>query len=180
MAPCPLSPYALQKYEGEQYCLLFSRLFGLETVSLRYFNVFGPGQDPGSPYAAVIPRFIEALIKGSAPVVFGDGEQSRDFIFIEDLVRGNLLAMAKDHVHGEVINLCSGKGCSLNRLLAHLSDILRRNVKAQYLEARPGDVRHSLGDPAKARQILGYIPKVEIKTGLERTVSEYGKKGKKE
>jgi nucleoside-diphosphate-sugar epimerase len=176
MAPHPLSPYALQKHIGEQYCRLFSQLFRLETVSLRYFNVFGPKQDPASLYSAVIPKFIDALVKGDSPIVFGDGEQSRDFIFVEDILQANLLAMSKDHLYGEVVNIGSGNGLSLNRLLTLLCEILGTEIKALYQEPRPGDVRHSLGDIGKANQLLGYTPKVEIRAGLEKTIAYFMKR----
>ena len=134
MAPHPLSPYALQKYIGERYCRLFSQLYRLETVSLRYFNVFGPKQNPDSVYAAVIPRFIDALFEGRSPVVFGDGEQSRDFVFIDDVVQANLLAMSAHHLYGDVINVACGRSLSLNELLV----ILKRHSWFKDLTRLPG------------------------------------------
>jgi len=170
MFPQPLSPYALQKYMGEQYCKLFYQLYGLETVSLRYFNVFGPKQDPNSLYSAVIPKFIDALIQGRAPMIFGDGEQSRDFTYIEKVVQANLLAMSAERLHGETINIACGKRISLNQLLNVLKDILGSKQSALYQEARKGDVKHSLADIHKAKEIIHYEPGVGIEAGLEKTV----------
>ena len=170
MAPHPLSPYALQKYIGERYVRLFSQLYRLETVSLRYFNVFGPKQDPGSVYSAVIPRFIDALLRKRPPVVFGDGEQSRDFVYVGDVVRANLLAMSRGPLWGDFINVASGRSLSLNQLLSFLNEILSLPIPAVHQGPREGDVRHSLGDIQKAKQVLNYEPQVEIKAGLERTV----------
>jgi len=181
MTPCPPSPYALQKYIGERYSRLFSDLYHLETVSLRYFNVFGPKQDPASVYSAVIPRFIVALLHPGAPVVFGDGEQSRDFVYVGDVVRANLLAMSRGPLKGDVINVASGKAFSLNQLLSLLSEILQRKIPAVYQASREGDVRHSWGDIQKARQVLSYEPRIGIKAGLEETIGylmrEKGKTG---
>jgi nucleoside-diphosphate-sugar epimerase len=181
MASHPLSPYALQKYIGERYGGLFSQLYHLETVSLRYFNVFGPRQDPGSVYSAVIPRFIEAFLQRNSPVVFGDGEQSRDFVYVEDVVQANLLAMSRGPLWGDVINVASGRSISLNQLLAFLGEILNLKIPILYQESREGDIRHSLGDIQKAKQVLNYEPHIEIKAGLERTVHywvrEKGKTG---
>jgi nucleoside-diphosphate-sugar epimerase len=171
MPPNPLSPYALQKYVGEQYCRLFFQLYGLETISLRYFNVFGPKQDPESIYSAVIPKFIDALVRGRNPVVFGDGEQSRDFTYIDDVIQANLLAMSIDRLHGEVINVACGKKTSLNELLVILKDILGSTVSPLYEEPRKGDVKHSLADIGNAKSILQYYPKIDIKIGLEKTVA---------
>ncbi|OGP92873.1 MAG: Vi polysaccharide biosynthesis protein VipB/TviC [Deltaproteobacteria bacterium RBG_16_48_10] len=173
MAPQPLSPYALQKYIGEQYCRLFSQLYHLETVCLRYFNVFGPKQNPDSSYAAAIPRFIDALIQKSSPVVFGDGEQSRDFIYIEDVIQANLLAMSTQPLYGDVINVAGGRSLSLNRLLMILRNILDSKVIPNYQQPRAGDVRHSLGDIQKGKRLLHYTPRVEIKTGLEKTIAYF-------
>ena len=173
MPPNPLSPYALQKYIGEQYCRLFSELYGLETVCLRYFNIFGPKQDPASIYSAVIPRFINALHHRDSPIVFGDGEQSRDFTYIDNAVQANLLAMSAERLRGEVINIACGKRTSLNQLLNILKDILRSKVSPVYREARKGDVKHSLADISKGKQSIDYDPKVEIEIGLEKTVKYF-------
>jgi UDP-glucose 4-epimerase len=166
----PLSPYALQKYVGEEYCRLFYQLYGLETISLRYFNIFGPKQDPNSLYSAVIPKFIDALVKGRPPVIFGDGEQSRDFTYIENVVQANLLAMSAEHVHGEAINIACGKRISLNQLLNILKEILGSRVSPLYEEPRIGDVKHSLADIRKGKEIINYEPKVGVEIGLKKTV----------
>jgi UDP-glucose 4-epimerase len=176
MAPNPLSPYALQKYIGEQYCRLFFQLYGLETISLRYFNIFGPKQDPASIYSAVIPRFIDALLKRDRPIVFGDGEQSRDFTYIDNVVEANLLALSRDHVRGEVVNVACGKQISLNQLLRILKEILGSTISPLHQEPRKGDVRHSLADIRKGKEILNYVPKVDIEVGLRRTL-EYFQRG---
>jgi nucleoside-diphosphate-sugar epimerase len=173
MPPNPLSPYALQKYIGEHYCRLFFQLYGLETVSLRYFNVFGPKQDPNSIYSAVIPRFIDALLEGHPPIIFGDGEQSRDFTYIDNVIQANLLAMHVDRLNGEPINIACGKRTSLNQLLATLYDIFGTKVSPIYQEPRKGDVRHSLADIRKGKQILNYEPNVGIEAGLKKTVEYF-------
>ena len=170
MPPHPLSPYALQKYIGEQYCRLFYQLYGLETVSLRYFNIFGPKQDPNSLYSAVIPKFIDALVQGRPPIIFGDGEQSRDFTYIENVVQANLLAMSAEHLHGEAINIACGKRISLNQLFNVLREILGSKQAPIYQEPRMGDVKHSLADIRKGKEIINYEPKVGIETGLKKTV----------
>ena len=180
MPPNPLSPYALQKYIGEQYCRLFYQLYGLETISLRYFNVFGPKQDPNSLYSAVIPKFIDALVQGRAPMIFGDGEQSRDFTYIENVVQANLLAMSAEHLHGEAINIACGKRISLNQLLDVLKEILESKQSPIYQDARKGDVKHSLADIRKGKEIINYEPKVGIETGLKKTVDFFKDRRKSE
>ena len=170
MPPNPLSPYALQKYTGEQYCRLFYQLYGLETISLRYFNIFGPKQDPNSLYSAVIPKFIGALLQGRSPIIFGDGEQSRDFTYIENVVQANLLAMSADHLHGETINIACGKRISLNQLVSVLKEILGSKQSPVYQEPRKGDVKHSLADIHRGKEIINYEPKVGIEAGLRKTV----------
>jgi len=173
MPPHPLSPYALQKYVGEQYCRLFYQLYGLETISLRYFNIFGPRQDPNSLYSAVIPKFIDALVQDRPPIIFGDGEQSRDFTYIENVVQANLLAMSAEHLHGEVINIACGQRISLNQLLKVLKEILGSKQSPIYQEPRKGDVKHSLADIRKAKQIIHYEPEVGIEIGLNKTVEYF-------
>ena len=173
MFPNPLSPYALHKYIGEQYCWLFFQLYGLETVSLRYFNIFGPKQDPTSIYSAVIPRFIDALLEGRSPIIFGDGEQSRDFTYIDNVVQANLLAMTREHLNGETINIACGRRTSLNQLLNILKNIMGSKVFPIYQEPRKGDVRDSLADIQTGKQILNYEPQVEIEAGLEKTVEYF-------
>lgn len=175
MPPNPLSPYALQKYIGEQYCQLFYQLYGLDTISLRYFNIFGPKQDPNSLYSAVIPKFIDALLQGRPPIIFGDGEQSRDFTYIENVVQANLLAMSAEHLHGEAINIACGKRISLNQLLNVLKEILGSKLSPIYQEPRQGDVKHSLADIRKGKEILNYEPTVGIEIGLEKTVDFFQK-----
>ncbi|OGP99510.1 MAG: Vi polysaccharide biosynthesis protein VipB/TviC [Deltaproteobacteria bacterium RBG_19FT_COMBO_46_12] len=172
----PLSPYALQKYIGEQYCRLFYQLYGLETVSLRYFNIFGPKQDPNSIYSAVIPKFIDALLQGSPPIIFGDGEQSRDFTYIGNVVQANLLAMSAEHLHGEAINIACAERTSLNQLVNLLRKILGSKLSPVYEEPRKGDVRHSLADIRKGKELLNYEPKVGVELGLKKTV-EFFQKG---
>ena len=171
MPPRPRSPYALQKFTGETYCVLYAELFGLETVSLRYFNVFGPRQDPASQYAAVIPLFATACLQGRAPYVHGDGEQTRDFTYVADTVAANLLAADAAQASGQVINVAGGRRTSLNELLDLLREITGRpEVAAEYGPPRPGDVRDSQADLTKARELLGYEPSVAIEAGLKLTV----------
>jgi nucleoside-diphosphate-sugar epimerase len=171
--PIPIAPYAVAKLAGEGFCRSFSEVYGLETVSLRYFNVFGPRQDPLSQYAAVIPRFITALLDGEAPVVYGDGEQSRDFTYIDNVVDANLLAAEAEDVSGRTFNIACGDRISLNHLLEQLRAIVDTDIEASYLEPRPGDVRHSLADISAARDQLGYEPAVSFDEGLRRTVEHH-------
>lgn len=171
MTPAPLSPYAIQKYVGELYCRNFYELFGLETVSLRYFNVFGPRQDPASQYAAVVPKFITALAEGRPPTIYGDGEQSRDFTYVENIVQANLLAARAEGAAGEMMNFACGKRCSLNELLETLQRIMGTDIEPVFEDPRPGDVRHSMADIRKSRELLGYTPHISLEEGLERTVA---------
>jgi nucleoside-diphosphate-sugar epimerase len=171
MLPDPLSPYAVAKLVGEYYCQVFTRVYGLETVSLRYFNVFGPRQDPGSQYSGVVSRFISALLSNERPVIYGDGEQSRDFTYIENVVFANLSAAEANDAAGKVINVANGERITLNQLLAELKDLTgKQEVTAEYLEPRVGDVRHSLADITMARELLGYESKVDLREGLRRTI----------
>jgi nucleoside-diphosphate-sugar epimerase len=171
MTPDPLSPYAVAKLVGEYYCQVFSRVYGLETVSLRYFNVFGPRQDPGSQYSGVVSRFISALCSSEQPVIFGDGEQSRDFTYIDNVVAANLNAATTTKGVGKVINVATGDRITLNQLLTELKDLLGKpDVKVEFREPRIGDVRHSLADITRARELLGYEPTVGLREGLERTI----------
>ena len=169
----PLSPYALQKYAGELYCRQYSELYGLETVSLRYFNVFGPRQDPNSDYAAVIPCFVTAAVAGESPVIYGDGNQTRDFIYVEDAVQANLLAADAARASGAVINIADGKRTSLNDLWQNIRDIVGTDVEPSYAAAREGDVRHSVADLTLASDLLGYDPGVGLKEGLARTIEGF-------
>jgi UDP-glucose 4-epimerase len=171
----PLSPYALQKFIGEQYCQLFYQLYRLDTISLRYFNIFGPKQDPNSIYSAVIPKFIDALLHGRSPIIFGDGEQSRDFTYIENVVHANLLAMSAGQLRGEAINIACGKRTSLNQLLNVLKELLGSKQSPLYEEPRKGDVRHSLADIRKGKEIINYEPKVGVEVGLEKTAQYFQK-----
>jgi len=171
MAPDPLSPYAVAKLVGEYYCQVFTRVYGLETVSLRYFNVFGPRQDPGSQYSGVVSRFISALFADERPVIYGDGEQSRDFTYIENVVGANLNAASAAGAVGKVINVANGARVTLNELLAELKELTgKQDVTAEYFEPRVGDVRHSLADITMARELLNYESKVDLREGLKRTI----------
>lgn len=171
MAPQPLSPYAAAKLVGEYYCQVWARTYGFETVSLRYFNVFGPRQDPGSQYSGVISRFISALLSGERPVIYGDGEQSRDFTYISNVVDANLRAAETTRGIGEVVNVATGERATLNALLEVLKGITgKTDVTAEYREARVGDVRHSLADITRARELLGYEPTVGLEEGLRKTI----------
>ena len=171
--PSPLSPYAAAKLAGEMYCLAFHRSYGLETVALRYFNVFGPRQDPHGAYAAVIPRFIDAWLKGERLVLYGDGRQSRDFTYVENVVAGNLLAAESPRAAGRVLNLASGRSYSLLDLIASLEALLGRAADVRREPARVGDVRDSLADITLARELLGYEPVVDFHEGLRRTLAWY-------
>jgi nucleoside-diphosphate-sugar epimerase len=171
MLPDPLSPYAVAKLVGEYYCQVFTRVYGLETVSLRYFNVFGPRQDPGSQYSGVVSRFISALFTNKQPVIYGDGEQSRDFTYIDNVVDANLKAASAKGGFGKVVNIANGERISLNQLLQELMDLTHQpGITADYQEPRIGDVRHSLADISRARQLLGYEPLVGLREGLQKTI----------
>jgi nucleoside-diphosphate-sugar epimerase len=171
MLPDPLSPYAVAKLVGEYYCQVFTRVYGLETVSLRYFNVFGPRQDPSSQYSGVISRFISALLSDQQPVIYGDGEQSRDFTYIENVVAANLKAAETTKGIGQVINIANGERVTLNQLLDQLKELTgRTDVEADYQELRRGDVRDSLADITRAREFLDFVPQVDLQTGLKLTM----------
>ena len=170
MPPNPLSPYALQKVVGEQYCRLFTQLYGLETVSIRYFNVFGPRQDPGSPYSGVISLFSTALLEGRPPTIYGDGEQTRDFTYVTNVVDGVLRACDAPNVAGEAINVATGGRISLNELLRVMQQIVGTSLQPVYAETRQGDVQDSQADITKARTRLGYEPTVDLEEGLRRTL----------
>jgi nucleoside-diphosphate-sugar epimerase len=171
MQPEPMSPYAAAKLVGEYYCSVFSRVYGLETISLRYFNVFGPRQNPSSMYSGVISRFIDSLLKGGTPVIYGDGEQSRDFTYVANVVDANLRAAQTTKGIGEVMNAANGERITLNELLAVLKTITERpNVQAEHLPERKGDVKHSQADNTKAVQNFGYTKLVDLEEGLRKTI----------
>ncbi len=170
LPPRPLSPYALQKLTGEQYLRLFTALYGLDTVTTRYFNVFGPRQDPSSPYSGVISLFIRAVLDRRAPIVYGDGEQTRDFTYVANTVDGVLRAAVTPGIGGEVINVATSGRVSLNALLAEVQRLLGTDLTATFLPPRAGDIRDSQADIAKAVRLLGYTPTVSFAEGLRRTV----------
>jgi nucleoside-diphosphate-sugar epimerase len=173
MPALPIAPYAVSKLAGEGYCRAFHGVYGLETVALRYFNVFGPGQDPQSQYAAVIPNFITAALEDRRPIIHGDGEQSRDFTFVDNAVDANLLAASAEGAAGQAFNVACGERTSLNLIVARLAALTGKEIEPVNTDPRPGDVRHSLADISRAREILGYVPAVDFEEGLRRTYAEY-------
>ena len=173
MKPMPLSPYAVGKLVGEQYCSVFCKVFGLQTISLRYFNVFGPFQDPTSQYAAAIPAFVTAILKDQAPTIYGDGEQSRDFTYIDNVVQANLLAASAERTAGEVVNIDCGEAVTVNAIIGMINASLGKNVKSVYKDSRPGDVKHSLADITLAEEIIGFKPKVLFQDGLDKAITWY-------
>jgi len=170
MLPDPISPYAVTKLAGEAYCRTFTQLYGLETVSLRYFNVFGPRQDPHSQYATVIPLFITAMIKGERPVIFGDGHHSRDFTYVSNNVDANLLACTAPAASGEIINVACGQRFSLLELVQAINDFLGTSIEPIFAPERPGDVKHTQGDNRKAQELMNYSPKISFMEGLKEMV----------
>lgn len=174
MTPAPLSPYAVSKLAGEEILRVFSSLYGIETLSLRYFNVFGPRQDPNSQYAAVIPNFIKSALGNTRPSVFGDGEQTRDFCYIDNTVSANLLAAASPNkLSGQVVNIACGERISLNQLLGYIGEEVGRKLEPEYLPGRAGDVRDSLASIDAARALIGYEPKVKVVEGLKKTFAAF-------
>jgi len=171
----PLSPYAVTKYASERYCQTYFWLYGLETVSLRYFNVFGPNQDPTSQYSAVIPKFIKAIMNNEQPIIYGDGLQSRDFTFVENNVQANMLACLAPKAAGEVFNIACGQRFTLLDLVEEINKILGKNIEPVFVKDRPGDVKHSLASIEKAKELLSFNPKVSFKEGLEKTVEFFKK-----
>lgn len=171
--PQPLSPYAVQKLVGELYNQAFYECWGLETISLRYFNVFGPRQDPKSQYAAAIPAFVTAILKNEPPTIYGDGEQTRDFTYIDNVVHANLLAARAEKTSGEVVNIACGQCISINRIIAQINELLGKHVQPAYEPTRPGDVKHSLADISLANQVIGYEPVVSFEDGLKRAIQWY-------
>ncbi len=177
MRPNPKSPYALTKYVGEEYCRIFYEIYGVETVCLRYFNIFGPKQNPNSQYAAVIPKFITAALNGERPVVFGDGKQTRDFTFIENVLYANYLASQADvSCCGKSYNIACGERISLLDLLKKIEESLNVKLSPIFSDPRPGDVKHSLADISLAKECLGYIPLVKFDRGLEKSIEWYREK----
>ncbi|MBD3414488.1 MAG: NAD-dependent epimerase/dehydratase family protein [Candidatus Aminicenantes bacterium] len=170
MKPNPLSPYAITKLTGEYYCKIFSEVFGLQTVTTRYFNVFGPRQDPESQYAAVIPKFIEAFLRETSPTVYGDGEQTRDFTYVENVVHANILCSRAKKTNGDIINIATSFRISLNELIKLLKDITGKEIKPIHTEPRKGDIKHSLADISRAKKLIGYRPLLDLKQGLVKTL----------
>jgi UDP-glucose 4-epimerase len=170
--PQTLSPYTAAKLASEQYCEAFAACFSLETVCLRYFNVYGPRQDPKSPYSAVIPLFIDAFRKGKQPTIYGDGRQSRDFVYVEDVVQANLKAAFADDISGEVFNVGTGESTTLLDLVDQISELLGVDARPNFEEERSGDIRHSWADLSKSRERLGYEPQFSLSEGLRKTVND--------
>lgn len=174
MTPRPLSPYAISKLSGEQLCAVFTTIYGLDTVALRYFNVFGPWQDPASPYAAVIPKFLRALSSGDEATIYGDGQQSRDFTYVENVVAANVVAATAEGVAGQVFNIASGRSVTLLSVLESMAQLLGAPPRVRYEPPRPGDIRESLADISAARLALGYDVLVPFEAGLEKTIEASG------
>jgi nucleoside-diphosphate-sugar epimerase len=168
----PLSPYALSKYTGERYCRIFTRIYGLETVCLRYFNVFGPNQDPTSQYSAVIPKFIRLMAEGKRPIIYGDGNQSRDFTFVSNIVAANFLACTAEGIGGELFNIACGQRYTLLHLVDTLNHILGSKIEPMFENERPGDVKHSLADISRAEETLGFHVAIHFEQGLNELVNE--------
>jgi UDP-glucose 4-epimerase len=173
MLPQPLSPYAVSKLAVEHYLAAFHNCYGLQSVSLRYFNVFGPRQDPSSTYAAVIPAFVSRMVRGQRPIIFGDGEQSRDFCYIDNVVEANLLGADAPQTRAEVMNIACGERISLNEIVKLLNRSLGTKIEPEYRDPRPGDVKHSLADLAVAKRVIGYEPKILFAEGLQRAIAWY-------
>lgn len=173
LCPAPLSPYAAAKLVGEYYCQAFTRTYGLETIALRYFNVFGPRQDPSSPYSGVISKFITALLTGESPVIFGDGEQTRDFTYVDHVIDANLRAAKVPEASGQVVNIGTGRSTTLNTLLTHLQHIIGTDLIPHYRPPRAAEPRHSQADISRAGKLLGYEPIIPFEEGLRRTVAWY-------
>ncbi|MCH8878785.1 MAG: SDR family oxidoreductase [Planctomycetes bacterium] len=173
MLPAPLSPYALNKLVGEYYARVFYESYGLETISLRYFNVFGPHQDPESQYAAAIPAFVSAILKGEQPLIYGDGEQTRDFTHIDNVVEANMLAAAAKTTRGQVINVACGQSVTINQVINTINKLLGTDLKPRYTPPRAGDVMHSLADVTLAREVIGFEPHLMFEDGLARAIEWY-------
>ena len=171
--PEPLSPYAVGKLAGEYYCSVFYSVFGLETISLRYFNVFGPHQDPTSQYAAAIPAFVTAILKDESPTVYGDGQQSRDFTYVDNVVEANLLAARAEHTAGQVLNIACGDRITVNEIIALINELVGKNIKPVYTDPRPGDIKHSFADISLAKKTIDFEPTVPFKQGLKHAINWY-------
>lgn len=169
----PLSPYAAAKLMCEYYCSVFYKVFGLETISLRYFNVFGPHQDPTSQYAAAIPAFVTSILKDRSPTIYGDGEQSRDFTYVDNVVEANLLAARAKQTRGEVINIACGEAITVNAIIEMINKIVGKNIKPKYVPPRKGDVKHSLADITQAKKLIGFKPVVSFEDGLKKAIEWY-------
>ena len=169
----PLSPYAVAKLAGEYYCSVFYEIYGLETISLRYFNVFGPYQDPASQYAAAIPAFVTAILQDQPPTVYGDGQQSRDFTYVDNVVDANLLAARTRQTKGEVINIACGQTVTVNEIIDMINKLLGKEIQPIYTEPRPGDVKHSLADITAAKNLIGFEPAVQFSDGLQKAIDWY-------
>ena len=173
MSPEPISPYAVSKLAGEKYCRVFYEFYKLETVVLRYFNIFGPRHDPTSQYSAVVPKFISLMRQGKQPMVYGDGEQTRDFTHVSNVVQANLLAIESKNVAGKVFNIACGKGISVNTLVKEINNILNRNISPIYTEPRVGEVKHSEASIVQANKKLGYAPNISFEEGLRKTIEAW-------
>ncbi len=175
MLPDPLSPYAVSKLAGEQYLKIFTQLYGLSTIALRYFNIFGPRQDPATQYAGVIAKFATCALEGKPYPVFGDGEQSRDFTYVENVIQANLLAAEGSFEGSPLVNIAYGQRATLNEIITLMNELTQQNLPTRYGAPRAGDVRHSLADITRAKQVLGYNPTVDLREGLRRTLEWYRK-----
>ncbi|MCZ6683756.1 MAG: NAD-dependent epimerase/dehydratase family protein, partial [Planctomycetota bacterium] len=171
--PDPLSPYGVQKLTGEQYCTVFAKCYGLSTLSLRYFNVFGPRQDPKSRYAAAIPAFITSILRDEPPLVYGDGEQTRDFTHIDNVVHANMLAARADETQGEVMNAACGERITINEVIAEINRVLGKQVKSKHVDERAGDIKHSWADIGLAERLIGFKPLVSFAEGLRSVIDWY-------
>lgn len=175
LLPLPISPYALTKLAGEYYCRIFSQIYGLETVSLRYFNVFGPRQSLENQYAVVIPKFITCMLKDENPPVHGDGQQTRDFTYVENIVRANIKSATLPEMKCEVCNIACGRAYSVLDVINHINKILKKSIEPKFIPPRPGDVKDTLADITKAQKLIGFAPKVGFEQGLKKTVEFFSK-----
>ena len=173
MADNPLSPYAVAKLAGENYCSVFYKVYGLETIALRYFNVFGPYQDPTSQYAAAIPAFVTSILKDTPPTIYGDGEQSRDFTYIDNVVQANILAARAKKTQGQTVNIACGEAVTVNSIINTINELTGKNVKPTYVKSRAGDVKHSLADIRKAKELIGFEPVIKFSDGLRKAIDWY-------